>query len=1205
MKIQWIHMSDLHFGDDEAVETATMRNRLPAYLSGLNLNCDYFFCTGDIREHTKAYTDDTKDYLGRLIKAVHASKECFFAVPGNHDIDIKCDGRDTLIDRITNWHSDYYSSAVGTIQEEDMKSLCAGRADYEAFIRTIHPNQSLSECLPHYSIETDKLNILHVDSTLTYGSSIKRDFIIGTGALAKALRTLNRNKPTVLLTHYSFDYLEQKERNQVEQLLFDYGVELWLAGHEHENLCRRQRDKFYEFQCGNLALQKGARSSFLIGELDLDTGIGEITVHAWFPQSGWALYPFARTNSENNAVYPFSVRLPGKEHRAVGVSRELQSARDAFARHETEGDAFYGLKLKKEIFPDLDCGTEKLSSDATRCSLQKVLTAMWQVKSTDSAKSCNGLLLGDGGMGKSTLLYYSCKESLFSEQKLSVYIPLQFLESTEESLTQYVLRTVYRSVDDAAKNRLIRLVSKRHSTPDLILYIDGFNELSRSKAGAYISEIRKFSGYEGVQLVVSSRLDFLKEFGLSHFWMVRTCLLRDEQLADLFSDNQTEWENIRARKELKVLLQNPMMALLYANTCPIMQRFSDSEMITWVNPIQNESDLLFDFYLSQVAKQIESREAAKNLILSVALTEHILPKLGYLAQNSNVMFWDEGQFDELLEKTTKTFLVECHEKLPPRLKKLKRQNGIGPEVLDSDDIYSFCINDLCLLKHGQGNVTFPHQVFRDYLSAVYLHGLLHKDANSEPWKAKQIPVGVVRYLSHMEGENFWQKGGLAELILEPYRGIDSNDYFLQNIVDCWLTVRNSVTRDLSRLDLRKVSLSEQLKSKVFGIINIDGAQVSKHTFVNETKHDSIIGMAFSHDERILAAVSENGYVSVANIFTQKQRIIGRISIDGNTEIGFDAEDYLVVKSGRRTLRWATISFDYYEEASTSTIERVSLADEQRSIINKFYKRLSDSELMGISTVVSDKGTMLAIGFESGYIQIWNVSNEECISHLSMGDSTISTVSFEKDGKYVALGAGGKIVQIIDLEQRMCIRTLHFDKRVSKVQFPMQDIRAVSSTPYLICQYADGSYHKLNFNSMEDRVLPRRSSGLISRELTRAISSMKNREVKSANNGNAIVLNKEDGQAYTWDQSRKMLNQCKGHKSEVLHIAICADADSRFAASYSGERFTPERGDKNGRMLNGKKIVRIRIVKIGQCQWRLPTDGRELQSFNSLRQTELF
>lgn len=310
-KIKWIQLSDLHLGNDEAVDTRLMRRRLPAYIANLAQSFDYMFCTGDVKEWNKDFSK-APEYLTSLCEAAGVPLENLYIVPGNHDVAIGGDDRAAVIQKITDWSTDDYNSKVGLISDADMTLLRSGQDAFHTFISEFLGAERVEKYnAPHFNITTEHLNILHLDSTITYGTGYNRDFVIGTRALMDALDECDEAKPTIILTHYSFDFLNQDERNEVENLLNDYHVQLWLAGHEHENLIRWQRDKFIECQCGNLVLQKGARSCFLIGELDLDTGDGEITVHAWYEGKNWEEYPFVRVGFEDNRVFPFQLRLPG------------------------------------------------------------------------------------------------------------------------------------------------------------------------------------------------------------------------------------------------------------------------------------------------------------------------------------------------------------------------------------------------------------------------------------------------------------------------------------------------------------------------------------------------------------------------------------------------------------------------------------------------------------------------------------------------------------------------------------------------------------------------------------------------------------------------------------------------------------------------------------------------------------------------------
>lgn len=1232
MKIRWLHISDLHIKKDAGVETRLMHKQLPAYLAGLNGHFDYIFCTGDIREYSESYTQETEEYIRGIADSVQVPIEQVFMVPGNHDVNAKAGGtcfiegaerrnRDEAIRRLTDWHTEYYDPRVGFISKEDLELLTEGKAEFMDFIGKIYPEERVAKyAKPHFVLSTEHLNILHMDTSLTYGMNNTSDFIIGTGLFMDALDQLDQTKPTVLLTHYSFDFLSQAERNEVEQLLWNYNVQLWIAGHEHENLCRLQRGKFYEFQCGNLELQKGAKSCFLIGELDLETGEGKVTVHAWYPQSGWAPYPFARKNSEDNSYFPFGLRLPGNSNSAAGVSAKLQSAREAFSALKAQGGNFCGIHLNTALLTDLEHAAVIYRNNSYAPAkeqenagwpLHEVLSDMWARKGKNPVVSCHGLLLGDGGMGKSTMMYHECRERLYGEKTLAVYMSLQVLASVHESIRDFVLRSLYKAIDNQAENELIQLTSVRHEKPDLILFIDGFNELDRDSSYQYIGEIKKYASYAGIQILISSRLDFLREFGLSHFWMIRSCDLREEQIHGLFSENEEEWKNIQGRKNLRVLLRNPMMALLYANTCPIMEQHQGMEYFAWKTPVKNASDLLFNYYLAQVALVLEhgGKNRYRDVFRCIVLMDYILPELGYLAASGNILSWPENAFDGELRRIIGTVTERLTVSMPSLLRRIKRKYHAGVETLDQDEMYLLVMDGVCLLREGRGRISFPHQIYRDYMAAVYLYRCLTDEQQIALWHERQIQAGIVQYLQYMMDESFWDPDGIANTLLAPYRGADavSGDYLVENILNCWLSAGDSVNRNLTGLDLSTLSLAEHLKKQISGTIDLNHAKVSRKTFLNEKRHDRIVSMAFSHDCRILAAVSANGIVSITNIMKQSQMIVGeleKLSEGNGVSIGFDEDDYLILQLADKKYIWPTISFDTIAEETEREILRLTPPQRAVQDTGRLMQRLKDSGLMGHITESSENGRLLAVGFESGYIQVWNVQRHECIAYLSMGDSKINTVSFTKDGKIAALGAGGKLVQIIDLEAGRCIRTLHFDKRISKVSFPGENLWHPDSTMYLECRYSDGSYHKISLDDMSDTRVECRENRLVSNELLRCINGMEDRIIRVAPNGNAIILNKKNGLAYTWDQKRKKLNACPGHTQKVTAVAICADADSRFAASYSGERYQSVRkASERERELNNKILVRVRIVKTGQCQWRLSTDGRKikkLQFFTSNR-----
>jgi len=236
-----------------------------------------------------------------------------------------------------------------------------------------------------------------------------------------ALDECDETKPTVILTHYSFDFLNQDERNEVENLLSSYHVQLWLAGHEHENLIRLQRDKFIECQCGNLGLQKGARSCFLTGELDLDTGDGEITVHAWYEGKNWEVYPFARFDSEEDRIYPFRLRLPGDR----GLSR------DAVKVSQANKEFLNDFTVIDELIPEIEY--DDADDRDSGQTLTQILSSAW------NSDDPHRILIADGGMGKTTMLLKLCRDSRIPV----LYISAERLSALNIGVKDYCSRVLF------------------------------------------------------------------------------------------------------------------------------------------------------------------------------------------------------------------------------------------------------------------------------------------------------------------------------------------------------------------------------------------------------------------------------------------------------------------------------------------------------------------------------------------------------------------------------------------------------------------------------------------------------------------------------------------------------------------------------------------------------------------------------------------
>ena len=289
-KIHWLHLSDIHLNKRD-VDSRRMRNRLLDYVKELGTQIDYIFITGDLRYAPMGeFAADTVDYINKLLNVTNLTVDRLFIVPGNHDIERDAEGRaEAILESIKD-----YSPKDGALASDKMAAVHCGHTEFRKMMHTIyHENQEQAASYdddekPHFVTETKDFNIICIDTALTYTKQRNNNLFIGTEYIMDLLEELNQDKPSIILTHYSFDFLERSEQMQIVQLLKDFHVQLWLAGHEHTVLMRKQWDYFYEFQSGNL-MHEGeyTRSTIMIGTYDSASYNGIVEVHEWDSDNGW------------------------------------------------------------------------------------------------------------------------------------------------------------------------------------------------------------------------------------------------------------------------------------------------------------------------------------------------------------------------------------------------------------------------------------------------------------------------------------------------------------------------------------------------------------------------------------------------------------------------------------------------------------------------------------------------------------------------------------------------------------------------------------------------------------------------------------------------------------------------------------------------------------------------------------------------------
>jgi len=350
--MRWLHVSDIHFNPDmDGRSSAQLREQLPEYLTELGVKVDEVFVTGDFRfARDQEDTDEVAEAAIAYVRKIAGSVGVYdtghiHIVPGNHDLDRYLDTNNKR--KLTRIRKKY-SPDSGLIAKDDLDFLLKRFSFFKRVYAKLYPVGPVwsDNLLPiHNYCCFDGYNLLYINTAITCNKDDERgELIIGNNDLYRALEEIKKRSngaPTIALAHHAIECLSKREREEVEKLLRDYSVRLYLCGDSHEVWCRPIYQTA-EITMGCLKQGNNVQATFSIGELRLD---GYITVdaHLWDSRmGGWG--PYTQFNQRIKEILPQPPSAPtvpgakvfGRDALIDEVSRELRPGR-AVAVHGPPG----------------------------------------------------------------------------------------------------------------------------------------------------------------------------------------------------------------------------------------------------------------------------------------------------------------------------------------------------------------------------------------------------------------------------------------------------------------------------------------------------------------------------------------------------------------------------------------------------------------------------------------------------------------------------------------------------------------------------------------------------------------------------------------------------------------------------------------------------------------------------------------------------
>ena len=302
----WLQLSDIHYnpqGDNSM--SLHMRERLLEFLSSEIIDkygkIDKLFITGDLRFAPAQDDEETNaqiisDFIMDVARAINiSSTEDIIIVPGNHDLNRKYFGRRHII---TGVKKEYISSGQGSF-DEVLPLLTDGFGFLFSVYSKLYGDQKSKEIKngliinPHRILILDKYSILLLNTSILCGENKEEgSIIVGQKYVVEALQDIKRinKKPVIALGHHGMRMLEPSERVQIQNIFRDYGVVVYLCGHEHE-IWNEKIDNMWQINMGCIKVGDSAQVGFSVGEYDSEEDIAHIEAYLWDSKFGkWSQY---------------------------------------------------------------------------------------------------------------------------------------------------------------------------------------------------------------------------------------------------------------------------------------------------------------------------------------------------------------------------------------------------------------------------------------------------------------------------------------------------------------------------------------------------------------------------------------------------------------------------------------------------------------------------------------------------------------------------------------------------------------------------------------------------------------------------------------------------------------------------------------------------------------------------------------------------
>ncbi len=1020
-EFNWLHFSDLHFSAKDGFDTKTARRQLLECLKriGEGKTYDYIFITGDVANRCD-YTG-AKEFLEKLISCINlppdTSERIFWAV-GNHDISRTRKIRNQIIEEIRT-SKESHSEFQKSMADDETRPILTktGMKEYSDNYKglTGHTLSDSDIDSAHRVISNDDLNIVVLNTCLTScDGNDKGNLFITEPKLFELFQALDPHKPVFVLGHHGSEFFRREEDMRLAHLFDDNSVDFYLCGHEHRLGYRTFSDAkrdIHQLTCGGGIFDGYSKFTFMSGEYK--DGIVKITPYSYSENgnSDWNTdFTLHRRLKEDTSfkIDRLISKNPDTAHTDSAISNPpTSSASELYFEGSqryydrlTDVDGRFGyIKYDSDLFPKVELDTQVTSAEKPEPI--DIIECI-----TNEKHHC--LFIGEGGMGKTTSLLKIWNVRLNDKKHVPLYIPLNEFNINETSgfISSYVKDYYSLSLEQLSQK--------------VVLLLDGFNEITKNSE-PILNEIRRLSLKSNILLVMTSRYDFIKTYGLQGFVAYDLLPLSDEKINSFLTNNNLPSSNIPTN-----VLETPMMLSLYANTCLIQNRSAGLKVLKFKEN-NTKGELIYNFLLCQIAKLLLDNET-KDVITTYVTLFHVAPYVAHEIEKDGQFFFEKNRLSELIADCLEIYgnhLIECAKnELKDLIKKYNLHGQIEQYTPNAFIIESLLIYKYHVFIDEDNRYTFRHQHIRDFLSALHIVNAIEFHMKNGVI-ANEIKDRVLfPYVSSMIGDylgdyknkdKYSEKTILHRLIDSLLREKESKTtgFALNNVFEIWKIARENkiIGEDLSRLDFSNVLLNGVIFSSYEASTSFEGATMMYNTIMPLGHWGSISFATYSTDNRFILSASSDGTIKEWDRLTH----LCVATFWGHSD----------------SVNSAVYSKDCKFILSSSNDGTVKEWDRSAHSCVATFR---GSNCAANCSVYSEDGSFILSSFEDGTIMEWDRQTGNCIAKYSGHRQSVTGVIYSLDNRCILSASDDGNIKEWDRQSHHCTATYNHGEPVESAVY---------------------------------------------------------------------------------------------------------------------------------------------------------------------------